>query len=754
MFKILPLLATLDCLVPVNSGLFDGVHVDCSRLNNGCGESQRNREGRSVIHFGLMLSFPDPLRRVSLAAAFDDGHDLAPAAYLAVEQVNNQSDLLEDYNIQISRFDGGCDSSTRTIVGINELLCSCEPIVGIIGPACEHSSRNVSQITNRKEFSMTSVNYGGSSKSVGNHPYSFGILGPNSFYNEAVVQLMKHNNWSNSALLFSDSDNGLMKLANLSGYPFRFTSAIYETFIPLKEVKDSFSRIIVILASQKRVLRVLCMAYHEGMIFPHYQWIVYEAVYLNDDEMSFSLDGRNYQCSDVELNASLNGYISLFLDAFSPDRDTAATTTAGVTVEEYHKSYVQRTVWYSNRFGVESIPSEWANAVYDAVWVLALALNNSVIDLDMSLSEYKVGSQVLAESVRKHMLELDIHGITGRIKFDALGYNKEGVLNLFQYGGQSNTSKKIGYFMNKEIHLLENVSTFIDATFRVQYVQISVGAASGLMVFTAFSLMIVITAQVVNVCYRNHKVIKASSPSLNHLIFLGCYAIIIGIVFHMLETLKEIDVTAKTWFCNIVPCFLNVGVTLILGTVCFKTLRLNQIYMSSKRLHKGNIKCAKNYFIIGFVSILVVLDANLCVIWHVVDPLTPVRSEQLEIIEDELVKTVKDVCTSEYTIYWLISFLSPKVLLTLASFSLAISTRMDIKEFKTNNVAILTYLLTLIFGLGIPIYMVFFFSDISLSIRVTVLVACLNVSVFVCVLVLFLPFIRNMKNCTKLAHDS
>ena len=65
---------------------------------------------------------------------FDDGHDVAPAAYLAVEQINNQSDLLSDYHIQVIRLDGGCTVTDRTVIGVNELTCSCKPIVGIVGP--------------------------------------------------------------------------------------------------------------------------------------------------------------------------------------------------------------------------------------------------------------------------------------------------------------------------------------------------------------------------------------------------------------------------------------------------------------------------------------------------------------------------------------------------------------------------------------------------------------------------------------------
>ena len=114
----------------------------CPRIQpNGCKIQQRSHQTRQNIYFGLMLSFVDTQSSDTFVSSFDDGHDLAPAVHLAVEQVNNRSDLLKDYYVQIIGFDGGCNVSVRTSLGINELFCRCEPIVGIIGPSCDDSSR-------------------------------------------------------------------------------------------------------------------------------------------------------------------------------------------------------------------------------------------------------------------------------------------------------------------------------------------------------------------------------------------------------------------------------------------------------------------------------------------------------------------------------------------------------------------------------------------------------------------------------------
>ena len=122
------LMLTLLSMMTTSHSLIDESEVNCDgRLKTSDCSKQEQRSGtKTIIYFGLMLSFPDPQGREYLASSFDDGHDIAPAVYLAVKQVNNRTDLLKDYNIEILRLDGGCDATTRTVIGANELICSCK----------------------------------------------------------------------------------------------------------------------------------------------------------------------------------------------------------------------------------------------------------------------------------------------------------------------------------------------------------------------------------------------------------------------------------------------------------------------------------------------------------------------------------------------------------------------------------------------------------------------------------------------------
>ncbi len=743
----LSLLAFHHLLIKSN-GLLEENGVSCDRLRP---ETSDNFGGTETIYFGLMLSFPDPQGRSSFVSSFDDGHDIAPAVYLAVKQVNNQTDLLKDYKVEILRYDGGCDIRERTVIGANELICSPKNMVGVIGPSCEKSSKTVNQLTNREDFSLITINYGGQNAGTGNYPYAFGILGSRAMYSMAFAELIKHNNWTNYALLYSGSDinysnlgQELFNLTSLIGRPPRFTSAIYDGFIPLRAVKESFSRVVIIIDSPRIILRTLCLAYHEGIVFPSYQWVFHGTMLQDFSNASFTYEGKVCNCSGSDMIESVNGSIILFPSALQDDRDEEIDNEG-----DYYDRYKLETIAYSKEFHVPSKTSEWSKGFYDAVWALSYALNSSLVDLNTSLSDYELGSPALAEIIRSHMLDLEFRGITGTIKFDNnTGFNEEGFLNVLQYKADKNYTK-IGSYEHKQLKFLPNISlnsVFIDSFFKEQFIRIDVRVAAGILTITAATLVLLLSAQIVNIHCRKHQAIKASSPSLNHLIFIGGYMIIIGIVVQTVENFIQITATLQLHMelCNLVPLLLSVGGTLFLGTSCTKTWRLNRIYVHSKRCNKEDIKSIKGYVLVGFVCILVAVDLVVCILRRIFDPLMSSMNKTLNVeVGEEPVMMVDIVCHSMYEEYWIGALIAPKVLLIVALFLLALSTQINIKELKTSNVIILSYFLTVIFGLGIPLYALIHFTNTSDLIAIGVLNVCLNLLIWICITILILPLIKS-----------
>ena len=720
----------------------------CKRKNS-CETIKRDD---NAIYFGLMLSYPDPLGRESLASIFDDGHDIAPAAYLAVEQINNRSDLLSDYHVQLIRLDGGCTVTERTVVGINELVCSCEPIIGIIGPSCATSSLIVGQLTAKEQFSMITIHYGEQNtfENRNVYPFAFGMLGANFINIEAFTHLIIRNNWTRVALLYSEhgvdpvevSIGILRNIKNTPGYDVAFASPIYEHFIPLQDVKQSFARVVIVIASAKLTLRTLCLAFHEQMIFPVYQWVFRERFDYEFKEISFSYKGIHNFCSEEDISTSIFESVNLVrsLDLEGMIKQTAEDS---LPLMEYEDGYKQQRDRYMKQYNVSSTPTEWATGFYDAAWSLAFALNSSLGELRMNLTQVVPGSKVLAQTIANHMSDANFQGVSGRINFDQMtGFNTARKVYIYRFGNRK-SSTLIGFYASKELAVLNDTkSHFVKSTFDTKHIHVSAAVAVPFLIATVAMLLFAVPIQVINIIYRKHLTIKATSPKLNHLIFLGCYLTVIGTVLYIAteawpHTLKSCTVSN---LCKALPWFLSIGTTLVIGTVFAKTWRLYYIYSSSQKGLRVDLnKTVGDPVLGGAIGALTSVDVLLCLIWSCADLLKLISTQKISVSEELPVILAKASCQSTWLRYWTGVLIIYKGVLTVCSFLLALFTRMRLKQFKTNNVIILSYILAVMVGLGIPMYTVISTVSSSISIRFIIMCMLLDTIIYVCLFALFLP---------------
>ena len=77
-------------------------------------------EAKHALYFASFLPYPDP--RPTFQTTWADAEDIVPSAYLALDQINNCTDILKDYTIRLIESDGGCNLPTRTVVGLLSLV--------------------------------------------------------------------------------------------------------------------------------------------------------------------------------------------------------------------------------------------------------------------------------------------------------------------------------------------------------------------------------------------------------------------------------------------------------------------------------------------------------------------------------------------------------------------------------------------------------------------------------------------------------
>ena len=694
----------------------------------------------STVYFGLILSYPDPLGRKALAAGFDDGHDIAPAAYLAVERINNRSDLLSDYQVELTPFDGGCNVKGRTVVGIGNLAHSCKPIVGIVGPSCEGSADLVGQFTGRDQFSMVTIHYG-EGKTFENKekfPFAFGILGANFLTVQAFTDIILRNSWKRVVLL--GNFLGLMarieqNIKKVESFDIVFASPIYDYFIPLLEVRQSFARVIILFSSAKISRHTLCLAFHEGMVFPKYQWVFNERFESEFTETSFTYRRKRYSCTQEDINTSIYGSISLVWSLGSDE------TVDDSLDKEYKEGYEEQRNVYVNEFNESSVPVEWAAGIYDAVWSLAFALNDSLEVLNMNLTQVVPGSKAVAQAIANHMPDIDFQGVSGRIHFDnKSGFNTARHLNIYQFKA-ANSSTLIGFYASRELVIFNDTKPlFIKATFDEKYIRVSTAVAVPILILRVVMLLLIVAVQIINIAYRHRPSIKSTSPKLNHIIFLGFYLTVVGMVLHTIAEVWPQILKSNT--CKALPWFLSIGTTLVLGTVCAKTWRLYYIYTSGKKGVRISSKRIRDPILGGLVGAFVAVDVLLCLLWTCIDSLRV--SETVAESKASLLITVTVSCESRWPGYWTGALIFYKCVLILCSFLLAFPTRLSYKELQTNNVIVLSYILTVAVGLGVPMYAVISIVDVGVWIRFVVASVFVDTMMYICLFALFLPSVTSL----------
>ena len=230
----------------------------------------------------ILSALPYPKTTPSYSMRYSDGPDIVPAGYLGVEMINNRSDILKDYKLELLDGHHGCGSTIDTPVEnllVQNIFYSEKNIVGVAGPRCYISAAVAGLITAKDRVALVNV-HTSSLVDLGNtnlYPYSFGATPSIERFVDAYVALIKLNKWRHVGSLFQDDAGAYSvfqsltsKLSHMNGYEVSFSSVITESYLPLDSLQASSARAILISASPKLARMLMCIAYTKGAVFPQY----------------------------------------------------------------------------------------------------------------------------------------------------------------------------------------------------------------------------------------------------------------------------------------------------------------------------------------------------------------------------------------------------------------------------------------------------------------------------------------------------
>ena len=691
-------------------------------------------EKPNTLYLLSLLSYPDT--DPSLVPSRTDGRTIIAGAQLAVSEINNRTDVLANYNLELIPADDGCNFSWKAVISLidNLYYSGGKQIVGIIGPACSDATKAVAPLTGQPDIALINVHLG-SAPELGNrylYPYSFGI-NPSTFNQiDSMIALFSNNNWTRAAVLYSPDmlvnyNSFLLFKEKLNGkVNLSFVSPATPDYLPLEALRSTYVRVIVSFLSAETLQLALCLAFHMGMTYPRYQWLLLTPN--QTDSADFVYGNSVYSCNDEEIGLALNQSLAFYTSVY--------IQYTSITYTDLNSDYVQGTV------------CSWATdciALFDAVWALAMAFNNSIGPLwerGLSLSNYTYGKEQYTQIIQQQMYKLDFSGVAGNtIQFNPLeGYiSSESVLTQM-YTVLSPYYIVATYSTLGGLQIDPTTAVFVSTSFEEEHVLVSLPLVVTVIVVDAVAALLVLGIHVVNTVYKNHKAIKASSSRLNHFAYIGCYIILLATLLYTIKETFPISIDTKTVLCNAFPWTLSIGLTLVFGTVTVKTWRLHFIFKSSSKLRKSYNVMMSDGVLAVLILIMVVPVVGICTAWSIHDPYIRNTIQTLLPSGDTLVVSTEEFCYCHYQVQWISSIIAIETIFIIILILLAFSTRSKKKkEFQTQSILVLAYLLTLYTVVVGVIYLITVIVGAGINTSYGILSSMLTVAVYLCAVLLFLP---------------
>jgi hypothetical protein len=353
------------------------------------------------------------------------------------------------------------------------------------------------------------------------------------------------------------------------------------------------------------------------------------------------------------------------------------------------------------------MPSEYANPLYDEVWALSLALNNSLSDLDrfnLSLKHYQYNMSSITNIIESHLQNVHFSGATSDDV--AFTFHRETAIPVNVYQIRNGIEILIGRYTgnNDTLQLLNTSEIKISSdTFDIMYNLIPLSVAVlfytlGGLIFVFITVMLILMLTVV---YKEPEV-KATSPLISLIIFVGAYCTIISSVIGITYQSFLLDEVTYLSMCITGPwlasCAMNVG----LVTALAKLVRVHRVFSHFGKT--GKIWKDKYLFFI-IIGISVIFPTVVTVIFSVVSPPVYGQVDNYNNASNPPVNMITLTCTNSIVGYIgiLLLCLYGYLIIFFVAFFAFRTRKIDRKDFKdTKKTLIYIFLFSVLFGILTP----------------------------------------------------
>ena len=729
----------------------------------------------TTLHILLIAPFPDSIFNVP----YDGGHNLIPSALLAVDEINQNPTILPDYHLEPVIGDGGCTITEKAVSRALENIVhrsSEGRVVGIVGPVCSEATEALSALVNRKRIQMPLVTIANNPVlgNVNRFPFTYGIVSTSAEYAGTVVkvytEMKKVGKWKEIAIYYEGNRPYNLELYRAVRRKIDseegvdnddiYSSPITDKYMPLEDMMARGIRIGFVFASKDPACKLMCLAANLGMTHPTYQFLLtdrrlgqFQSCVNDSEEVVITHNSKTYRCSNDDIVQAMTAFVLFYynLEGLRLEPNTTQAVS-GYTFSEYRRRYEERLHAYNFTVEGELNPSAWAAPFYDAVWAVALAVNRTIPHLNFSsqLATWDEGELIDAFD------ELNFRGVSTRVNFNPDTGFSHSVINISQlvYDENKTISNLVGYYnagilfdASDRNSSSDVLSLYINSAFDTSTEKIPLWLSVPGYILTVLVFAATVTYHILHFHFRKRPSIKAVSPQLNHLIFLGCY-VILGSV--LLDT-TDAAFTPEDTFWHLFLCYTvvwleNIGIAFVFSTLFVKYYRLYLVFLKTYD-HRSNLSNGK----LSLIAVaLVFIEFAILAIWVPFRPLEIISTVDLDHTTEPPIYREKRICvTTDVGRWFTIATSTYLALLILAVVTLSIlNRRIKQRDFNTTAATnFLVYLYILLLSILLPtVYIDSNYGNIDL--KYGIINALYLTFTVLCLIFLFTPplLLRNQRS--------
>ncbi|KAI4811972.1 hypothetical protein KUCAC02_014830 [Chaenocephalus aceratus] len=601
----------------------------------------RPSAGKKKLYIGAL--FP-------MSGGWPGGQACMPSAQMALDLVNNRSDILPDYELELIHYDsmvsacGGeseeCDPGEATKL-LYDLLYT-EPIKIVLMPGCSGVSTLVAEAA--RMWNLIVLSYGSSSPALSNRqrfPTFFRTHPSATLHNPTRVRLFQKWKWTRIATIQQTTEVFTSQRTKEAGIEISVRqSFLTDPAVAVKNLKRQDARIIVGLFYETEARKVFCEVFKEKLYGKKVVWFLI-GWYADN---WFKIKDPAIDCTVENMTEAVEGHVTTEIVMLNPE---TVRGVSNMTSQEFIAALMSRL---GGKNPEDTGGFQEAPLAYDAVWALALALNKTVAPLKAKgrrLEDFNYNNHDITSEIYRALNTSSFEGVSGQVVFDAQGSRMAMTLIEQLQGG---SYKKISYYDSSQ----KNLSWFGNDVWigagppADRTVVIEEYRYLSQKLFAALSVSLASAS-----CSASY--IQNSQPYLNNMTAVGCM-MALAAVFPLGIDGHHVHRSQFPVVCQFRLWLLGLGFSLAYGSMFTK-------------IWWQHLEPWKLYATVG---VLLAIDFLSLVIWQIVDPL------------HITVEPLLEHCSSEKMNTWLGVVYGYKGLLLLLGIFLAYETK-SVSTEKIND---------------------------------------------------------------------